>query len=375
MLRVMEPRAGQGWRALLVCVAFVLTSCAGGEAATASPREATQTPTPASTLLPSPASSSTPAPLALPPLDLHAPQTWFAPNMGSVDFPELFSDPDRWKTARAQVDVFQFYANTLSGDPYDIGGDNVLDTFVDVGAFGKLHKWGIPIAIEAGVIKFFACKHGSWAEYANRAIDNVESSGGRVSFIAMDEPLLGGRLEEGGKSCRYSANEAATEVAAFMEAIRRAHPEVQVGTIETIPPQTVAEVEEWITALEAAGAKPAFLHLDVEVADGIANRRFVAGLRRLRDFSEARGIPFGLILTADWQVADSDEAYYRSVMNWAAAIRDGMGRPTHAIFQSWMGPAASGLHEMPRNLPEDAPRVFSHTRLILDGLMVLGTDP
>ena len=290
--------------------------------------------------------------------------------MGSTDFPELFSSPERWSAARDRVDVFQFYANTVSGDPFDIGGDNVLETFADVDAFRRLDDWGIDTAIEAGVIKWFACTHGSWAEYARRGIDNVEAHGGRVRFVAMDEPLLGSQVREGGVGCGYTLAEAASEVAAFAMAVRAEHPEVEIGTIDTIPPQTTGEVRDWIVALESAGFKPAFLHLDVEVADGIRDRRFVAALRRLRDFSEDRGIPFGLILTADWQVASSERAYYRSTMRWARAIDRRMGRPTHLIFQSWMGPAASGLHEMPRNLPEDDPDIYSHTRLILDGLEV-----
>jgi len=48
-----------------------------------------------------------------------------------------------------------------------------------------------------------------------------------------------------------------------------------------------------------------------------------------------------------------------------------MGRPAHIVFQSWMGPAASGLHEVPINLPDDDPALPSHTRLILDGLGIL----
>jgi hypothetical protein len=153
--------------------------------------------------------------------------------------------------------------------------------------------------------------------------------------------------------------------------VRAEHPDVQIGTIETSPPQSVEEIDAWMGALAAAGAAPAFLHLDVEVADGISNPAFLAEIAWLRDASEGRGIPFGLILTADWQVATSDATYVQSVLEWAAAIRDGMGRPAHVVFQSWIGPAASGFHEMPVNLPDDDPTLPSHTRLILDGLDVL----
>jgi len=357
--------------ALLAGIAIAVSGCAGGSATIEPVSSPTASPTSDPTPGPTPGPSSARTPLPLPDHDLAQEQAWFAPNMGSVDFPELFSQPDRWAAAREAVDVFQFYANSVSGDPYDIGGANVLEAFVEVDAFGRLHEWDIPVAIEAGVIKFFACDHASWAEYANRAIDNVEANGGRVSYIAMDEPLLGGQLVEGGLTCDYTMEEAAAEVAAFVAAVRAEHPDVRVGTIETSPPQTVHEIDAWMAALAAAGAAPAFLHLDVEVADGISNPAFLAEIAWLRDASESRGIPFGLILTADWQVATSDAAYVQSVLEWAAAIRNGMGRPAHVVFQSWMGPAASGFHEMPINLPDDDPAVPSHTRLILDGLDIL----
>lgn len=309
--------------------------------------------------------------LALPEVDLAQPQVWYAPNMGSVDFLGLFSQPESWEKARERVDVFKFYGNSVWGFPYDIGGANVLDAFVDVAAFQRLHDWGIAVALELGVIKFFACEPESWVEYADLTISNIEANGGRVSFIAMDEPLLGGQLVENGQTCGYSIEESAQVVAEYVRMVKDAHPDVAIGTIETIPPQTADEVGQWIVALEAAGVVPAFLHLDVEISLGVNDPGFVAALGQLRDFSEERGIPFGLILTADWQRADSDRGYYDSVMQWASSIAERLGRPTHLVFQSWIGPAPSGLHEMPVNLPEDDPDVYSHTRLILDGLGLL----
>ena len=363
----MSRHAARATWSILTVVALGLCGCTVGSTAT----EPQSSPAARSAHVPTPPPTPERTPLPIPGHDLAEEQTWFAPNMGSLDFPELFAEPTRWATAREAVDVFQFYANSVSGDPYDIGGDNVLQTFVAVDAFALLYDWGIPVAIEAGVIKFFACDHASWAEYAIRAIDNVEANGGRVSFIAMDEPLLGGQLIEGELTCGYTMEQAAAEVAAFVAAVQGEHPDVRIGTVETSPPQTVQEIDAWMAALAAAGATPAFLHLDVEVADGISNPAFVAELAWLRDASEARGIPFGLILIADWQVATSDAAYVQSVLDWSTAIRDGMGRPAHVVFQSWMGPAASGLHEMPINLPDDDPALPSHTRLILDGLDVL----
>jgi hypothetical protein len=294
--------------------------------------------------------------------------------MGSVDFAELFSSPDGWSAARERVDVFQFYGNAVSGDPYDIGGDNVLDTFIDVGAFGQLHDWGIGTALEQGVIKWFACGHASWAEYTNHGIDNVESNGGRVSFVAMDEPLIGGQISEGGVGCDYTIEEAAREVASFVAAVQAEHPEVEVGDVEPYPHYSVADLQRWLAALETAGVPPSFFHLDVDIERVMVEGQNVGvDLRRLREFCDELGVPFGVILTSNWTEADSDKGYYDSTLQWAATVNDGMGMPTHVILQSWQGPAPSGRHEVPINLPEDNPESHSHTRLILEVLEVFDT--
>jgi hypothetical protein len=69
---------------------------------------------------------------------------------------------------------------------------------------------------------------------------------------------------------------------------------------------------------------------------------------------------------------DSDERYFQSTIEWVDTVTTALGRPSHVIFQSWWGPAPSGLHEVPINLPDDDPAVHSHTRLINEILDALG---
>ena len=356
----------------LAVLAMIVPACSVSVVEPVTTTSATTTTT-STTLIGTTTTSTTttlPPPLPIPEVDLNEPLVWYAPNMGSVDFPDLFAEPALWETARQQVDVFKYYGNTVSGFPYDIGGNNVLSTFVDVGAFEKLYQWDIAVALEAGAVKFFACEAQSWADYTNLGIDNIEANGGRVSFIAMDEPLLGGQLVEDGQSCGYTMEETAAVVATYMDLVHQAHPDVVIGTTETIPPQTADEVAQWLLVLEQAGAKPAFLHVDVEIALGVEDMGFVAELGELRNFAESLGIPVGFILTADLAAADSDQGYFMSVMDWANSLASSLGRPTHLVFQSWIGPAPSGLHEMPVNLPDNDPTLYSHTRLILDALDV-----
>jgi hypothetical protein len=348
-------------------MSLLMAACSSGSTSSGMGTTSASPSAPAATAT-TPSPTPQPTPLPLPDLDLAAAQTWFSPNMGSVDFPELFSQPDRWATARDAVDVFAFAANGVSGDPFDIGGDNVLDTFVAVDAFALLYEWDIPIAIEGGAIKFFACDHASWAEYANRAIANVEAHGGRVSFFTMDEPLLGGQLEENGMACGYTIEESAAEVAEFVADVAAAHPGVRIGVVEPYPHIGADELLAWLSTLADAGAVPAFFHLDVDMERVAVEGHDVAGdLALLAAGSAAAGVPFGVILTSNWTQAGTDAGYVASTLEWTGVVQGAIGRPTHVVVQSWQGPAASGRHEVPINLPDEAGAV-SHTRLILDVL-------
>jgi hypothetical protein len=59
-------------------------------------------------------------------------------------------------------------------------------------------------------------------------------------------------------------------------------------------------------------------------------------------------------------------------MAWVRTVNEAIGKPQQVIFQSWQGPAKDGFNEVPINLPEGDPSVYSHTRLLLDGLAVFG---
>jgi hypothetical protein len=312
------------------------------------------------------------APGSAPGGDPGEPRVWFAPTMGSIDYPGLFSEPGRWPTARDRVDVFKFYGGNVVGDRYDIGGDNVLQTFVDVQAFRKLRRWGIAIALELGAVKPFECSPRPWADYARQAITNVETNGGRVRYVAMDEPLLGGQDDFEGQSCGFTRRRGATVVARFLDRVTAAHPDVLVGDIEPYPRYAVAELRRWLVALSRAGATPAFFHLDVDMERVRVEGQDVAvDLAALRDVCERRGIPFGVIMTSNWTMSGTDRGYYESTMEWIDTVNDAIGRPMHIVFQSWQGPAPSGRHEVPINLPEDDLEVYSHTRLIVEGLDAL----
>lgn len=188
----------------------------------------------------------------------------------------------------------------------------------------------------------------------------------------MDEPLLGGQLVAGGNTCGQTMEESAKITAVFFEQVHTRYPGMKIGDIEPYPHFSAAELKDWVLELEKNGVSPAFFHLDVDVEQvKVYNHNVIGDLRSLAAFFEEKGIPFGVIFTSNWKAAGSDKTYVDSTMLWIRTVKNAIDKPQHIIFQSWQGPAASGAHEVPVNLPSNDPGGSSHTRLILEGLGIL----
>lgn len=330
------------------------------------PPEPTATSTLAPTSTPTRTATSVPTPV---PSDL----VWFGPNMGSRDYPELFTKPEQWSKARSRIDVFKFYTQNVLEYPCAICGDNTLDAFVEAQAFRRLTDWGIAIAVEVGAVKEWGCTGKEEFRVAKETIQNIRANGGIVTFLDMDEPFIGGELVANGKTCGHTMEQSADVASQFVRQVKAAYPNILVGDTEPYPYFSVTELEQWILALEARGTTLAHFHLDVDIENVRVNRRdVVTDLQTLSQFFQEHQIPFGVIFTSNWTAAGSNRAYFDSTMGWIRTVNDAIGKPQHVIFQSWQGPAPSGAHEFPINLPENDPKDYSHTRLIIEGLDVFG---
>ncbi len=296
---------------------------------------------------------------------------WFAPNMGSTDYGELFTMPQNWSIARAKINVFKFYTQNLLDDPCDICGNNTLQTFIRVDAFRKLNEWNLATAIEVGAVKEWGCTGEQEFRVANAAVRNVQLNGGTVSLLAMDEPLIGGQQMTNGQTCGLTPEQIAAATKHFVDQVRTIYPKMIIGDIEPYPYFSVSELEQWISVLKTHGVIPAFFHLDVDLERVRVEKHDVsADLQTLRTFYMQQNIPFGVIFTSNWQAAGSNRAYFDSTLQWIHTVKDAIGAPQQMIFQSWQGPAPSGAHESPINLPQNDPENHSHVRLINDGLAV-----
>jgi hypothetical protein len=296
-------------------------------------------------------------------------QVWFTPDVGSRDMLALFSQPQLWPRSRARVTVFKFYAGqVLASRTADcpICGDNLYPNFIQVDAFRRLRSAGIATAIEVAAVKPAECTAEESIPYTLRAIENVAAAGGRVSYLAMDEPRVSAA------ACGQSTDDAAAQVADFVRRVRAAHPDVIVGDIEPYPLFSVAETQAWLDAVQAQGVTLGFLHLDVDRVHAARVSADVSGdVLSLSTLCRQRALPFGVILVG--VDGSTDQSYYDDVLAWAGTLATAIGRPDHIVFQSWVA-APDGSRTVPINLPENDPAVFSHTRLILDGLQRFTTQ-
>jgi len=292
------------------------------------------------------------------------PQVWLAPNMGSSDLLEMFTQPPRWPAARRSTDVFKFYEQQILADtPSDCPdcGPNIYPRLARAEAFTRLGEWGLHIGIEVGVLKSWGCAASATLPLAREAVRRVEARRAVVTDLAMDEPLLGA------EACQLSLEEAAVHTAGFARDARRGRPRLRIGDIEPYPYFSAPLLLSWVAGLRRNGFTPAFFHLDVDRAHaGRIGADVPSDLALLRASLEGQGIPFGVIFWSE--NGQSDQAYFADVMGWVETVRISIGEPSHSIFQSW-AVSPEGRLDIPANLPSTSD--YSHLRLLGDGLTAL----
>lgn len=338
-------------------------------------------------------------------------QIWYGPALGSADMLQLFTSPTQWDSARSKIDVFQFLTHHVNTWPC-MGGlcnDNILTNFIQVQAFTKLGEWGIDISIEgAGILpqtpfgtpadceleKQIAVQNAF--NWTMDAIINVQSNGGTVSYIAIDEPIrrwyspIYPPLE--GPECKTeSLAEIAAMVADFIIMMNNAAPSIIVGQIILYPELDIEGIKTYVVELENLGIYLPFIHLDVHglrIIDytgptygWVTLAQLRADLLELKTFLQAHNISFAPILI-DLSVATrlfqfgeyTDEVYYEGAVDWINEVNSAIGQPDHLIFESWVRPQYSDTDLIsiitPINLPENDTSIYSHTRLINEGVTI-----
>jgi hypothetical protein len=268
-----------------------------------------------------------------------------------------------------------------------------------VGAFKELRQWGLATAIAVDAVKSWDCDAHRTPAIAINDIKAIHEHGGKVDFVAMDEPLVAG-IGRNNHACRQPLAAVADETVALVRRIRDVVSDKSLGQppdfveIEPYPSIPLEQHEAWVDALIARGFRPAVYDLDIEWAQ-IKSRpereaRFASDLRAMRAFLQSRRVSFGIILWSSRDHILTDKDYFDDTMAWTHRVYSDVGFPDQVFFASWVTRCAGqgrckrgandcpgverarcGERSVPINLPDNRPDVFSHTRLIVDALGVL----
>jgi hypothetical protein len=298
-------------------------------------------------------------------------RVWFAPGPGTLDMLRLFEAPDEWRQTRRIVDVFKFYhQHAIRNAPPDVRavvGPNRYEALAAAGAFGKVVKWGMRIALEAGSVKEFYCTpdDSGMRESIALTLDSlaaIRAAGGEVTYLTMDEPFLAGQSPRcGGPAFEPTADRVRT----YITAMRGAFPGLRIGLIEVYPHFRPVAFRSMLRLMRERGTPAAFLHVDAFLPAVEPKEAFGVDMIALADLAAEYRIPFGIIIWGD--NGNSDALYAADALKLAEAVgrtfRSWEFMPDHIIFQSW-AESRTGQRIAPSNLPETVRN--THTNLLTD---------
>jgi len=263
---------------------------------------------------------------------------WFAPsefgpaNPDPRQFIQLIRSPSAWEKARKYVRVFEVYTSFVNKVP-----DEVLREL-----FAYLADQQIQLALESPILSMISKDQCGWGvegygppQMFRRTAERVKNLGGRLVYVAMDEPLFYGRdftSKDNRIACHDSIAELARNAARNVAEIRQIFPDVQVGDIEPAEGLPNAEVElpEWFAAFEkATGKRLAFFHADV-----LFGADFV---RAQLDAYKAAGdahIAFGFIFNGNG-AAKSGRAWMQTAFARTQRIHALRLPLQHVVVQDW----------------------------------------
>lgn len=263
-----------------------------------------------------------------------APGDWPDGRTGQVDYIDLFTSGAPWTNAASHIQVFKFAASEFVGD---LPGELTDSQWQQV--FANLAQRGIALAVEFGPLPATTCGAGVEGFSGGAALpvaQKVQSLGGTLQYVAMDEPFYYANIYTGQNACNWTAQQIAANAVQSIAQIRTAFPNVMVGDIEPVPavgtPGWLASYTTWLDAWEiAAGSPLAFFHCDVNWP---ADPDWIADVNSMRQALALRSIPFGVIynglgMTSDASWMSAAEGHFIEYELYGGTI------PDQTIFQTW----------------------------------------
>ena len=269
------------------------------------------------------------------------------------DWMAMFEPKAPWPVSSSHMAYFKMPSQAIEGST-----DEEMHTIID-----GLRRRHIGLAIEMGLLLEGpnGCGHGFEGMGAVHEPDNVikrmKALGGTIDAVAMDEPVIFGRLKLKGErdstpGCQYPVATMVDQVAPKIEQLRAAFPDIRVGDIEAIGGgASGARGMEDILAFETQlhqrthGFAPAFVHADMQWNDvGV-----IPQADRLSRRMHALGIRVGVICNGGGPtIKDSNAWVNNAVQRCSTLAVDPNFAPDDLLAQTW--------ELLPtKMLPENAP--------------------
>ena len=287
----------------------------------------------------------------------------FGPNLGSVDYLDLFREPDQWVDLRPQLTAFKMYGDNVRANAAGQfgAGANTYAAMCDAGVFRTLDAWSLPVHLETGAIKDWDPEGTALTADVRALLQRIRSAGGDVDIVSMDEPLastIRGAFPRAPKQLAIEhAGDTARFAASWARAVRAQGP--RVALIESYPYHPATLVEAFVRDIVQVNGVPlAFFELDIDVY-GIGDQKLkpqqvASDLARFRRMCDECQMALRVIVTS--LRATSDATYRADTLDFERRIEGVAPRFDGATVQSWREfPDNSNQRLIPANLPASNP--------------------
>jgi hypothetical protein len=281
------------------------------------------------------------------------PAVWIAPpgiDNGKA-LRAMFEHPEGWSRTRELVDVLLYTDHNMNRF-----SDDDLRRW-----FGMMREWNLRLGLEVGAVKEWGLTGDDTFRKETPMWDRLQKLGGKISAIAMDEPLLCAR-----KKIHKSDEYAVEETAKFIALVRERYPEMRIGDIEPYPSIPLADHFRWMENLNRVLRERNvhgldFYRLDVNwINFTVQQTGSWKEVKQLEQYCRAHAIAFSLIYwPSDLPVMKrlgmaGDSTWYISIMRQAQDYAAVGGSPDEYVIESWVG-------EPPQAVPDTADWTFTRS--------------
>jgi hypothetical protein len=268
------------------------------------------------------------------------PLAWFAPLpplaivegrnfTGSDDFMNLFEPDAPWQTASENIQVFKLYGEWVA---YKATAAQLRQVVQD------LQRRGLALAVEAGPLNASAsCGEGiegfAGTEEGLKIAQRIQSAGGTLTFVALDEPYFYAHFYDGPNACHWETEKIAEEVGKYIQMIKQVFPEVRIGDTEPLAGGANAQAYmDWLDVFrQVNGYDLAFLHMDMDWSRPSWADEFVM----IQNHGKQISVPVGIIYTGN-TFDKTDEDWLSAAGERVKKLEiEKQGNPDHILFQSW----------------------------------------